>query len=144
MKGQGIPASSVALICSVAHLQMRPSEGVICLPRIPILIGGCENGTVTRSHPRAGRWLAHSGAQHLQETQKFVSDEIDSHGKGGHFVTEKFRHSLPLSLSNHFEQRSWVSGGWTTPSEVQPFTPESEKKIVQSIVGELNGLFDLE
>ncbi len=51
---------------------------------------------------------------------------------------------MPLSLTNQFEQHSWVSGGWRTPHEVQPFTPESEKKIVHTMISELNGLFDLE
>jgi hypothetical protein len=163
MKGREIPTGSVALLCSVAHLQMRGVAGymtdlgvemekigsmfrggVICLPGIPILIGGCSDGTATRSIIEAGRWLAHSGSQHLQDSQKLLSDVINSHGKGGIFITEKFRHPMMLSLSNRFEQRSWVSGGWTTPREVQPFTPESEKNLVQTMIGELNGLFDLD
>ncbi len=40
-------------------------RGVICLPGIPILIGGCEDGTATRSILEAGVRLAHSGSQHL-------------------------------------------------------------------------------
>ncbi len=118
--------------------------GVICLLGIPILIGGCEEGTATRSILEAGRWLAHSGSQHLQDSKKLLSEDIASHGKGGVFITEKFRHPMPLNLTNRFEQRSWVSGGWTSPREVKPFTLESEKKLVQTMIGELNGLFDLE
>jgi hypothetical protein len=102
MKGKGIPTGLVALLCSVAHLQMRGVAGymtnlgvemerigavfrggVICLPGIPILIGGCDDGTTTRSIIEAGRWLAHSGSQHLQDSQKLLSDVISSHGKGG-------------------------------------------------------------
>jgi hypothetical protein len=51
---------------------------------------------------------------------------------------------MSLSLTNRFEQRSWVSGGWTSPREVKPFTPETEIKLVQTLIHELNGLFDLE
>jgi hypothetical protein len=104
MKGKEIPTGSVALLCSVAHLQMRGVAGymtdlgveidrigsvfrggVICLPGIPILIGGCGDGTAVRSILEAGRWLAHSGSQHLQDTQKLLSEEIASHGQGGGF-----------------------------------------------------------
>jgi hypothetical protein len=63
--------------------------GVICLPGIPILIGGCEDGTTTRSILEAGRWLAHSGSQHLQDSQKLLSDVITSHGKGGGSLSRK-------------------------------------------------------
>ncbi len=35
------------------------------------------------------------------------------------------------------------SGGWTIPCGVQPFTPEVEIKLVQTIIRELNCLFDL-
>jgi hypothetical protein len=50
---------------------------------------------------------------------------------------------MPLNLSGITEQRSWVSGGWTTPCEVLPCTPELEEKIVRSLACELNGLFNL-
>ncbi|MFN9902344.1 MAG: hypothetical protein ACK55Z_26900, partial [bacterium] len=78
----------------------------------------------------------HSGTQHLQETQRLLSQEIWANAKGS-FITEKFRHNMPGC------ERSWVSGGWASPSEVQPLTPESELKIVQCLTRELNSLFDL-
>jgi hypothetical protein len=59
------------------------------------------------------------------------------------FITEKFRHNMPGCEANSFEQRSWVSGGWASPSEAQPFTPDSEMKIFQCLTRELNSLFDL-
>ncbi len=58
-------------------------------------------------------------------------------------MAEKFRHPMPVSLSNIYEQRSWVSGGWTTPCGVLPFTPETEAKIVNCLISELNSLFNL-
>jgi hypothetical protein len=51
---------------------------------------------------------------------------------------------LPTNRIEFLEQRSWVSGGWTIPCGVQPFTPEVEGKIVQTIVRELNCQFDLD
>jgi hypothetical protein len=50
---------------------------------------------------------------------------------------------MPGCEANSFEQRSWVSGGWASPSEAQPFTPDSEMKIFQCLTRELNSLFDL-
>jgi hypothetical protein len=117
--------------------------GVVCLPGVPILLGGCEDGTAIRSILEAGRWLVHSGTQHLQETQKLLVQEIWANAKGGQFTTEKFRHNMPGNQANAFEQRSWVSGGWASPCEAQPFTPDSEEKIVQCLTRELNSLFDL-
>ncbi len=162
-KGKGIPAGSVALIFSAAHLQMRGvagfmmdmegevarihaafgGGGMVCLPWVPILLGGCEDGTAIRSILEAGRCLVHSGTQHLQETQKLLVQEIWANAKGGQFTTEKFRHNMPGNQANAFEQCSWVSGGWVSPCEAQPFTPDSEEKIVQCLTRELNSLFDL-
>ncbi len=129
MKGKEIPAGSVALIFSAGHLQMRGVAGymadmgvavarinstfrggVVTLPGIPILLGGCGDGTTIGSILEAGRWLVHSGTQHLQETQKLLSQEIWANAKGS-FITEKFRHNMPGCEANSFEQRSWVSGG---------------------------------
>jgi hypothetical protein len=79
-------------------------------------LGGCGDGTAIRSILEAGRWLVHSGTQHLQETQKLLAQEIWANAKGGSFFTEKFRHNMPGCEANSFEQRSWVSGGWASPS----------------------------
>jgi hypothetical protein len=114
------------------------------MPGIPILIGGCEDKTTVRALIEAGRWLTHTGSPHLQESMKLLASEIVANGKGGDWETEKFRHNMPLNLTDFLEQRSWVSGGWTIPRGVQPFTPEVESKIVQTIVRELNCLFDLD
>ncbi len=73
--------------------------GVVCLPGIPILLGGCEDGTAIRSILESGRWLVHSGTQHLQETQKLLVQEIWANAKGGQFTTEKFR-IIPMPLNS--------------------------------------------
>jgi hypothetical protein len=76
MKGKEIPAGSVALIFSAAHLQMRGVAGymadmgvevarinstfrggVVTLPGIPILLGGCGGWNGSPFHPR-GRKVA--------------------------------------------------------------------------------------
>ncbi len=71
-----------------------------------------------------------------------MSGMVES-GQGGVWETEKMRHPMPLNLSGGIKQRSWVSGGWTTPCEVLPSTPELEEKIVRTLACELNGLFNL-
>jgi hypothetical protein len=162
MRGRGVPAGSVILLSSASHLQMmgvagymvdlgREFErlgstfggGVIGIPGVPVLLGGCDDSTAVRSILEAGIWLANSGTQHLRETLKMVATEIKANGKGGVFITEKFRHPMPLSLSNTYEQRSWVSGGWTTPRGVLPVTPEIEAKIINCLISELNSLYSL-
>ncbi len=80
----------------------------------------------------------------MHESTKLLANEIVANGKGGEWETEKFRHNMPINLVEFLEQHSWVSGGWTIPCGVKPFTPEVEGRIVQTIVRELNCLFDLD
>jgi hypothetical protein len=48
---------------------------------------------------------------------------------------------MPLKGSAH--TRSWVSGGWASPSGVRSCSPEMEKLIVHALVRDLNGNFDV-
>jgi hypothetical protein len=98
--------------------------GFIGIPGVPILLGGCDDSSAVRSILEAGIWLANSGMQHLQESLKMVATEIKANGKGGVSVAEKFRHPMPVSLSNTFEQRSWVSGV-DNPSRGPPLHPRN-------------------
>jgi hypothetical protein len=74
---------------------------------------------------------------------KMVMSGMVEMGQGGVWETEKMRHPMPLNLSGGIEQRSWVIGGWTSPCEVLPSTPELEEKIIRSLACELIGLFNL-
>jgi hypothetical protein len=140
---RGIAGYMADLATELARLNNAFRGGIVSLPGIPILLGGCRDRTAIRAITEAGRWFTHSGSFHLQETMKMVMSGIAEMGEGGVWETEKMRHPMPLNLSGITEQRSWVSGGWTTPCEVQPFTPELEEKIVRSLACELNGLFNL-
>jgi uncharacterized membrane protein YgcG len=160
-RGRGIPTGSVILLCSASHLQMRgvggymddlrnenerlmaiSRGGVICLSGIPVLSGGCSDSTAIRAVLELGNWLKLSGEQFLRGTWAKVQNEIHAHGKGGTFITEKFRHDMPPCLANN-EARSWVSGGWATPCGVRPLTAEAEQKIVQTLTAELNDMYNL-
>ncbi|MFN9899086.1 MAG: hypothetical protein ACK55Z_09900, partial [bacterium] len=59
----------------------------------------------------------------------------------GNFTTETFRHPMPVRGSSL--TRSWVSGGWASPSRVRPCSPEMEKMIVHALVRDLNSNFDV-
>jgi hypothetical protein len=150
------------LSCAPPHLQMRGMAGYMAdlateLARLNnalrgglsvsreswSLLGGCKDRMAVCAIMEAGRWLSHFGSFHLQETIKMVMSGLVEMGQGGVWETEKMRHPMPLNLTGGIEQRSWVSGGWTTPCEVLPFTPELEEKIVRSLACELNGLFNL-
>ncbi len=136
-RGKSIQAGSVIMLFSTAHLQMRGYRihsvfkgGVVCIPGVPILLGGCDGPFVVRSILESGNWLRYLSVPILRDTWGVVSREIASLGKGGHFFTEKFRHVMPQSLNDCLSVCSWVSGGWTSPCGVQPSTPESEQRIV--------------
>jgi hypothetical protein len=93
MRGKGVPAGSVILLTSVSHMQMRGVAGYMAdleaeLARVGNSFrggggGGCEDKTTVRALIEAGRWLSHSGSQHLQESMKVLSTEIVANGKGG-------------------------------------------------------------
>ncbi len=70
-----------------------------------------------------------------------MAADIFGSGKGGTFITERFRHTVLDSLGNSQIQRSWVSGGWASPCGVHPTTPEIETAIILSLVRELKGIF---
>jgi hypothetical protein len=118
--------------------------GVVCIPGVPILLGGCDDSFVVRSILESSNWLRSLGGPILRDTWGIVSQEIASLGKGGLFFTEKFRHDMPQNLNDCQSICSWVSGGWTSPRGVQPSTPESEQRIVHTLIGELNGLYRLD
>jgi hypothetical protein len=107
-----------------------------------VLSGGCSDSTAIRAVLELGNWLKLSGEQFLRGTWAKVQNEIHAHGKGGTFITEKFRHDMPPCLANN-EARSWVSGGWATPCGVRPLTAEAEQKIVQTLTAELNDMYNL-
>ncbi len=117
---------------------------MVCIPGVPILLGGCDDSFVVRSILESANWLRSLGGPVLRDTWGIVSQEIASLGKGGHFFTEKFRHDMSQSLNDCLSICSWVSGGWTSPRGVQPSTPESEQRIVHTLIGELNGLYRLD
>jgi hypothetical protein len=102
MAGKGVPAGSVIILFSAAHLQMRGVAGymadlatelsrlnnafrggIVSLPGIPVLLGGFKDKTAVRAIMEAGRWLSHSGSFHLQETMKMVMSGVTEMGQGG-------------------------------------------------------------
>ncbi len=64
--------------------------------------------------------------------------------KGGNYLTEVFRRTVPDNLSSCQSQNSWISGGWTSPRWVHPAIIQIETAIVKSMTLELNSLFSLE
>ncbi len=83
------------------------------------------------------------GGQYLKDTWGVVAREIYALGCGGFFTTEKMRHSMPKDLLDSSTLDSWVCGGWTSPCGGHPLSTEAEKSIVQSMIQDLNGLFNL-
>ncbi len=74
MAGKGVPAGSVIILFSAAHLQMRGVAGymadlatelarlngafrggIVSLPGIPVLLGGCKDRTAIRAIMVSGR-----------------------------------------------------------------------------------------
>ncbi len=47
-----------------------------------------------------------------------------------------------MPIKGTFVTRSWVSGGWASPSGVQPCSPENGKNLVQTLCREINCVFN--
>ena len=162
-RGEGLPTGSAILLFSASHLQMRGvggymfdmademgrlnaifRGGVVCVPGVPILLGGCEDKTLIRSLIEAGKWLTWSGTQFLKETWEIFAKTLLESEKGGYYETEVFRHTVPENLSSCQSQCSWISGGWASPRGAHPATIQIETAIIKSLTLELNSLFGLE
>jgi hypothetical protein len=129
-RGKGIPMGSVVLISSVTHLQRRGvggyatdlaneigrlsailRGGAICLPGVPILVGGCEDRTVPRAIFEFGTWLDTLGGNALTETWEAVKEGLLTRAKGDMFICETFMHNMPASLLDTANVSSLEIGG---------------------------------
>ena len=117
--------------------------GVISIPGAPILLEGTDDPLLTRALIEMGGWLKTMGTPFPEKTWAILSETILGEKERGEFVTEKVKQRVPENLKNPNPTRSWVSGGWTSPSGVLPVTPEKEKELICTLIHELNGLFNL-
>jgi hypothetical protein len=124
----------------VGRLNKVFQGGLICSHGIPILNGGVRDSTLIRAILELSEWLKISGEIYPQKTWTTVSSMILLEKCNGSFLTETFRHPMPIRGT--FVTRSWVSGGWASPSGVQPCSPENEKNIVQTLCREINCVFN--
>ncbi len=114
--------------------------GLICAHGIPILSSRIKDSSLVRAILELGEWLKISAELFPQKSWMALSSLILLEKCNGSFVTEIFRHPMPIKVS--YFTRSWVSGGWTSPSGVQPCSPENEKTLVQTLVREVNSIFN--
>jgi hypothetical protein len=158
-RGKEIPTGSVILLFSASHLLLRGVAGymadymeevgrinavfrggLICSHGIPILSSGIKDSSLVRAILELGEWLKISGELFPHKSWVALSSLILLEKCNGSFVTEIFRHPMPIKGS--YFTRSWVSGGWTSPCGVQPCSPENEKTLVQTLVREVNSIFN--
>ncbi len=86
-------------------------------------------------------WLKISGENFSKNAWGVLIEGILLEKVHGSFVTETFRHPMPLK--GRAQTRSWVRGGWASPSGVRPCSPEMEKLIIHALVCDLNANFDV-
>jgi len=160
---KGIPTGSVVVLGSATHLQMRGvggyafdlagemdrlnkrfKGGLVIMPGVPIFMGGTNDRTVIRAVIELGRWFHFSGTRYLKKTWDSIAADLILESKGGTYITEIFRHNMPENLADYQTQRSWVSGGWASPCEAHPCSPELEERITKTMICELNNMFNLQ
>jgi hypothetical protein len=162
VKGRELPAGSTVVIFSATHLMMRgltgyvsdmSSElsrldrifrgGLLSLPGIPVLLGGCGENTVTMEIVEFGNWMKTTGEPYPAQTWETFLSGIISDQMGGTFRQNPSKIPLPDKLRNPQVEKSWKTGGWTSPCGVRPVTVDTETSLIRSLVTELNSLFNL-
>jgi hypothetical protein len=159
-RGKEIATGSVVLLFSATHLMLRGvagymadfmeetsriesafKGGLICAHGVPIFGDGIKDSTLIRAVLELSEWLKISGENFSKRSWGILAEGILLEKIHGNFTTETFRHPMPVRGS--IITRSWVSGGWASPSGVRPCSPEMEKMIVHALVRDLNSNFDV-
>jgi hypothetical protein len=109
-------------------------SGILSVPGIPVL---------TREVIEFGNWVKTTGEPFPAQTWETLVAGIISANKGGVFRDEKRKIPLPHSLRYSHQEKSWNSGGWASPSGVQPVGIDTEKCLIGSLITELSNLFNL-
>jgi hypothetical protein len=161
-RGKSLPAGSTVVLFSTTHLLMRGLSGyvadlsnemnrldrvfrggILSMPGIPVLIDGCDNRTVTKEILEFGEWAKTTGEPFPAQTWETLGSGIISDSAGGVYRPEKTKIPVPETFRNSQKEKSWVSGGWTSPCGVQPVSSELEKTLIGALITELNSLFNL-
>jgi hypothetical protein len=117
--------------------------GIICLPGVPLLLGGCNDPMLIRSIIELSRWLKSTGNQYPKRALDVVCNSLGV-GKGvGFFLTEKIKIRLPGSLNGSGPENTYVSGGWASPRGALPLTVAHETEIISTLIEELNASFEV-
>jgi hypothetical protein len=116
-KGRELPAGSTVVIFSATHLMMRglsgyvadmSSElsrldpifrgGLLSLPGIPVLLGGCGESTVTMEIVEFGNWVKTTGEPYPAQTWETLLSGIITDQMGGNFRQNASKIPLPDKL----------------------------------------------
>ncbi len=124
-----------------ARIESAFKGGLICFHGVPIFGDGIKDTTLIRAVLELNEWMKISGENFSKNAWGALTEGILLEKIHGSFVTENFRHPMPLKGSAL--TRSWVSDGWASPSGVRPCSPEMEKLIVHTLVRDLNANFDV-
>ncbi len=108
--------------------------GLLSLPGIPVLLGGCGESTVTMEIVEFGNWMKTTGEPYPAQTWETFLSGILSDQMGGTFRQNPSKIPLPDKLRNPQVEKSWKTGGWTSPCGVRPVTVDMETTVgAQSI-----------
>jgi hypothetical protein len=118
--------------------------GVIAIPGVPILLGGCNSSELIRDLWDMVGWLQHIGK--LELCRAWVGALGGLIGKGGtpDFQSDrKNRIRVPENLDS-YATRSWVSpGGATLLREAPPASPTQERATINGLIYDLNARYAL-
>jgi hypothetical protein len=106
--------------------------GLLSLPGIPVFLGGCTERTVTMEVIEFGNWLKTTGEPFPAQTWETLISSFISDPVGGTFRGESCKIPLPERLRNPQTEKSWKSGGWTSPCGVQAVNADTERSLIVS------------
>jgi hypothetical protein len=79
----------------------------------------------------------------LLQTWETLLSGIITDQMGSTFRQNASKIPLPDKLRNPQVEKSWKTGGWTSPCGVRPTSVDMETSLIRSLVTELNSLFNL-
>ncbi len=115
------------------------SGGVRVLHGIPILLGGTNNTPAIRAMAEINQWIMHTSELNsdITATRSLWDTLIRTKEHGA-----DCKHLLRLPLSQHkLEMGTFTSEGFSNLEDASPMNEETERTLVQSLVGEINDLF---
>jgi len=147
LRACGLQDYTESLVKAFVSLSSKVGQGVEVVPLVGIPMHGIEPASLVRSLMDLDSWLmaVQGGARTvLNKTREVFWSELTSGIRSSVAPMESMIHMLPVGFRNH-RKHPVVSDPYESPipSAIPPVSEKTEKKILHSLLSELNDVFGL-